>query len=83
MAQISFTTILAAFLSFPGTDFISDLLPMLFCCILVVTNQKPIGSMYGILIYICIMLLVIGIMVIVIIIIPIDPITFSENGNET
>ena len=29
------------------------------------------------------MLLVIGIMVIVIIIIPIDPITFSENGNET
>ena len=27
MAQIFFTTILAAFLSFPGTDFISDLRP--------------------------------------------------------
>ena len=39
--------------------------------------------MYGIFIYICIVLLVIGIMVIAVIIIPIDPITFSENGNGT
>ena len=60
MAQIFFTTILAVFLSFPGTDFISDLRPAsaIFCCILVATNQKPIGSMYGIFIYIWLIFMV-------------------------